>query len=38
MTQAAADLPIWAAVPVALLLLLGAGLALTGSLGLMRLG
>lgn len=30
----AADLPLWAAVPVAVLLLLGAGLALTGSIGL----
>lgn len=39
MTQAvAADLPIWAALPVALLLLLGAGLALTGTVGLLRLG
>ncbi|MDO9500045.1 monovalent cation/H(+) antiporter subunit G [Falsiroseomonas sp.] len=35
---AAADLPLWAAVPVALLLLLGSGLALIGSIGLMRLG
>lgn len=34
----AADLPAWAAVPVALLLLAGAGLALTGSFGLLRLG
>jgi multicomponent K+:H+ antiporter subunit G len=34
----AADLPAWAALPTALLLLLGAGLALTGSLGLLRLG
>ncbi|MBX6741785.1 MAG: cation:proton antiporter [Acetobacteraceae bacterium] len=34
----AVDLPFWAALPVALLLLLGAGLALTGSLGLLRLG
>ena len=34
----AADIPIWAALPVALLLLLGAGLTLTGSLGLLRLG
>jgi multicomponent K+:H+ antiporter subunit G len=33
-----ADLPAWAALPTALLLLLGAGLALTGSLGLLRLG
>jgi len=33
----AADLPLWAAVPVALLLLLGAGLALIGSLGLLTL-
>lgn len=33
----AADLPLWAAVPVALLLLLGAGLGLTGSIGLLRL-
>jgi multicomponent K+:H+ antiporter subunit G len=34
----AADLPAWAAVPIALLLLLGTGLTLTGSLGLLRLG
>jgi multicomponent K+:H+ antiporter subunit G len=34
----AADIPIWAALPVALLVLLGAGLTLTGSLGLLRLG
>lgn len=34
----AADLPAWAAVLTALLLLLGAGLTLTGSLGLLRLG
>ena len=34
----AADIPTWAALPVALLLLLGAGLTLTGSLGLLRLG
>jgi multicomponent K+:H+ antiporter subunit G len=33
----AADIPIWAALPIALLLLLGAGLTLTGSLGLLRL-
>ncbi|MDN3567407.1 monovalent cation/H(+) antiporter subunit G [Paeniroseomonas aquatica] len=33
----AAELPIWLAVPAALLLLLGAGLALTGALGLLRL-
>jgi len=33
----AADLPLWAAVPVALMLLLGAGLGLTGSIGLLRL-
>lgn len=32
-----ADLPLWAALPVALLLLLGSGLALTGSIGLLRL-
>ena len=31
------DLPLWAALPVALLLLLGAGLALVGSIGLLRL-
>lgn len=31
------ELPAWAALLVALLLLLGAGLALTGSLGLLRL-
>ena len=36
MTQAP-DLPLWAAILVALLLLVGAGLALTGSLGLLRL-
>ena len=34
----AVDLPVWAALPTALLLLVGAGLALTGSLGLLRLG
>jgi multicomponent K+:H+ antiporter subunit G len=34
----AADLPAWAALPIALLLLLGAALTLTGSLGLLRLG
>ena len=33
----APDLPLWAAVPVALLVLLGAGLGLTGSIGLLRL-
>jgi multicomponent K+:H+ antiporter subunit G len=33
----AAELPFWAALPVALLLLLGSGLALTGSIGLLRL-
>jgi multicomponent K+:H+ antiporter subunit G len=37
MTQAA-ELPPWAAVLTALLLLLGAGLTLTGALGLLRLG
>lgn len=34
---AAVDLPIWAAVPVALLLLAGATLTLIGSIGLLRL-
>jgi multicomponent K+:H+ antiporter subunit G len=34
----AADLPAWAAVPTAFLLLLGAALALLGSFGLLRLG
>ena len=34
----AEDLPAWAALPVGLLLLAGAGLALTGSFGLLRLG
>ena len=34
----AEDLPAWAALPTGLLLLAGAGLALTGSLGLLRLG
>lgn len=34
----AADLPAWAEVLTALLLLLGAGLTLVGSLGLLRLG
>lgn len=33
-----AELPVWAALPVALLLLLGSALALIGSLGLLRLG
>lgn len=33
----AADLPAWAAIATGLLLLLGAGLALTGCLGLLRL-
>ncbi len=33
----AADLPLWVALPVALLLLVGAGLGLTGSIGLLRL-
>lgn len=33
----AADLPLWAALAVALLLLLGAGLGLVGSIGLLRL-
>jgi multicomponent K+:H+ antiporter subunit G len=32
------DLPAWAALPTGLLLLAGAGLALTGSLGLLRFG
>ena len=32
------ELPAWAALPAALLLLAGAGLALTGSFGLLRLG
>jgi len=36
MTQVA-TLPLWAAVPVALLLLIGAGLGLIGSIGLLRL-
>jgi multicomponent K+:H+ antiporter subunit G len=34
----AAELPAWAALLTALLLLLGAGLTLTGTLGLLRLG
>jgi multicomponent K+:H+ antiporter subunit G len=34
----ATDLPAWTAVLTALLLLIGAGLTLTGSLGLLRLG
>lgn len=33
----AVDLPFWAALPVSLLLLLGAALGLTGSIGLLRL-
>lgn len=33
----AADLPLWAALPVAVLLLLGAALGLVGSIGLLRL-
>ncbi|MET3791105.1 monovalent cation/H(+) antiporter subunit G [Aquamicrobium terrae] len=35
--SAAADLPLWAALPVALLLLLGSGLTLLGAIGLVRL-
>ena len=38
MTAPAVDLPAWAALPAGLLLLVGAGLAFTGSLGLLRLG
>jgi len=34
----AEELPAWAALPVGLLLLAGAGLALTGSFGLLRFG
>ena len=33
-----AELPLWAAIPVALLVVLGAGLTLIGSIGLARLG
>lgn len=33
----AADMPAWAAFPIAVLLLLGAGFTLTGSVGLLRL-
>ena len=36
--SAAADLPLWVALLVAFFLLLGAGLTLTGSVGLVRLG
>lgn len=36
--SAAAEVPLWAALPVSLLLLLGAALAFVGSLGLLRLG
>jgi multicomponent K+:H+ antiporter subunit G len=36
--SAMADIPLWAALPVAVFLLIGAGLALIGSLGLLRLG
>jgi multicomponent K+:H+ antiporter subunit G len=32
-----AEVPLWAAVPIAVLLLVGAGLTLIGSLGLLRL-
>ncbi len=35
--SAAADLPLWAAVPVAVLLLLGSVLTLIGTIGLIRL-
>ena len=38
MTARAEDLTAWAALPTGVLLLVGAGLALTGSLGLLRLG
>jgi len=34
---AAAEVPLWAAVPIAAFLLIGAGLTLIGSLGLLRL-
>ena len=34
----AADLPAWAALPTALFLLIGSGLTLIGSLGMLRLG
>ncbi len=34
----ATDLPLWAAIPVAFLVVLGAGLTLIGSIGLVRLG
>ncbi len=33
----AADLPLWAALPVAVLLLMGSGLTLIGTIGLVRL-
>jgi multicomponent K+:H+ antiporter subunit G len=36
MIEVAADVPLWAAIPTALLVLLGAGLALTGSFGLLQ--
>ena len=35
--NAAADIPIWAALPVALLLVLGGSISLIGALGLLRL-
>ena len=36
--NAAADIPLWAALPVSALLLLGSALTLIGSVGLLRLG
>jgi multicomponent K+:H+ antiporter subunit G len=37
MNQAAADLPVWAAIAVAFFMLVGASLALVGSIGFLRL-
>lgn len=34
----AADLPVWAALPIALLILIGAGLTLAGAVGTLRFG
>lgn len=37
MIQAAADIPVWAAIAVAFFLLIGSGLALIGAIGFLRL-
>lgn len=38
MTERLIDLPLWAAIPVCLLMLAGAGFSLAGAIGLVRMG